>query len=119
AEAWLTHKEQYRWYQVDYQLGVFISRSSIKLLRINYLWIMPILQLANVIILLVEVMHPYLPTIWVMLGIVLFEGLLGGGAYVNTFYKITKEVQPQHREFSMAIASTGDGLGIAIAGFSS
>lgn len=31
-------------FQVDYQLGVFISRSSVNLLKINKLWIMPILQ---------------------------------------------------------------------------
>ena len=29
---------------------------------------------------------------WIVLAIVFYEGLLGGAAYVNTFYNITKEV---------------------------
>ena len=30
--------------------------------------------------------------LWIVLFVVFYEGLLGGAAYVNTFYKITKEV---------------------------
>ncbi len=30
--------------------------------------------------------------IWLVFGLVVFEGLIGGGAYVNTFYKISIEV---------------------------
>lgn len=41
---WLTHAEQYRWLQVDYQIGVFISRSSVNLVTINKIWIMAVLQ---------------------------------------------------------------------------
>lgn len=41
---WLTHAEQYRWLQVDYQIGVFISRSSVNLITINKIWIMSVLQ---------------------------------------------------------------------------
>ncbi|KAJ4932255.1 hypothetical protein JOQ06_010680 [Pogonophryne albipinna] len=43
-------------------------------------------------------------------------GLLGGAAYVNTFYFISKESEDRHREFAMAAASVGDSLGIALAG---
>lgn len=31
-------------YQVDYQLGVFISRSSVNVFKINKLWTLPVLQ---------------------------------------------------------------------------
>ena len=30
--------------------------------------------------------------LWIVLLVVFYEGLLGGAAYVNTFYKIAKEV---------------------------
>lgn len=43
---WLTHAEQYRWLQVDYQIGVFISRSSVNLVTINKIWIMAVLQVS-------------------------------------------------------------------------
>lgn len=41
---WLTHAEQYRWYQVIYQLGVFISRTSVNIFPIEKIWILTILQ---------------------------------------------------------------------------
>ena len=42
--SWLTRAAQYRWFQVAYQLGVFISRSSIALVRLPYPWTFVILQ---------------------------------------------------------------------------
>jgi len=120
ASSWLTHKEQYRWYQVDYQVGVLISRSSVNCFTIRKLWILPILQLINVALLLSQVLGNYFPEgsagLWIVLAIVFYEGLLGGAAYVNTFYKITKEIPPERREFSVGAVSIADSLGIATAG---
>jgi battenin len=42
-------------------------------------------------------------------------GLLGGGCYVNAFNLISKEVEPQHREFSLGAASLADSVGVALA----
>uniref|UniRef100_A0A090X9W9 Battenin n=2 Tax=Ixodes ricinus TaxID=34613 RepID=A0A090X9W9_IXORI len=113
----LSHKEQYRWLQVMYQVGVLISRSSVNFIQIRRLWILPILQFINVAFIFSEA---YL----------LFSAELldcgGGGAlrgppwevsaYVNTFYRISQDVPIQHREFSLRIASLADSAGIAIAG---
>lgn len=44
---WLTHSEQYRWYQVLYQLGVFVSRTSVNLFPIEKIWILSILQVCR------------------------------------------------------------------------
>ncbi|XP_025095560.1 battenin-like isoform X3 [Pomacea canaliculata] len=112
----LSKAEQYRWYQVDYQVGVFISRSSVNIIQIKHLWILPILQLVNMALLLSQVFYRFIPNVWVIFAIVLWEGLLGGGAYVNTFYKMSKEVPAQHREFSLGAATLGDSVGIALAG---
>lgn len=49
-------------------------------------------QFVNVIILLFETLYYYIPNIWIVFAIVLWEGLLGGGAYVNTFYRMSTEV---------------------------
>ena len=35
----------------------------------------------------------YLPSIWIAFAVVFFEGLLGGTAFVNTFYRIIQEVR--------------------------
>ncbi|XP_060079208.1 battenin-like [Ylistrum balloti] len=113
---WLTKSEQYRWYQVDYQLGVFISRSSVNVIEIKKLWLLPILQFINMGLLLLQVFYQFIPSIWIVLAIVLYEGLLGGAAFVNTFFRISKKVEPEYREFSMGVASMADSVGIAVAG---
>ena len=41
-----------------------------------------------------QVFLKYIPNIWIVFALILFEGLLGGCAYVNTFFSITKEVSP-------------------------
>lgn len=47
-KIWLTHAEQYRWYQVLYQLGVFVSRTSVNLFPIEKIWILTVLQVYKV-----------------------------------------------------------------------
>ncbi|XP_076448088.1 battenin-like isoform X2 [Babylonia areolata] len=103
--SWLNKAAQYRWYQVDYQIGVFISRSTVTCLPIptKWLWILPVLQVANMSLLIAEVFLRFIPSFWIMVVIVLWEGLLGGSAYVNTFYKIRQEVEPQYSEFSLGV----------------
>ncbi|XP_041348415.1 battenin-like isoform X3 [Gigantopelta aegis] len=115
-KIWIVKSEQYRWYQVIYQLGVFISRSSVNCFQIKKLWILPILQLANLVVLLTQVYFRYIPNIWIIFAIILFEGLLGGAAYVNTFYRMSQEIPSEHREFSLGVATLGDSIGIAAAG---
>lgn len=114
--TFLTHSEQYRWYQLDYHIGVFISRSSVNLIPIRKLWLLPILQFVNVVIFSFEAYYQFMPSVWIVFAFVLFEGLVGGSSYVNTFYRITREVPESDREFSIGFASMSDSIGIAIAG---
>lgn len=37
-------------------------------------------------------MYYYIPSFYIVVALTLWEGLLGGAAYVNTFYTISKEV---------------------------
>ncbi|GAB6022239.1 G1/S-specific cyclin cln3 [Chamberlinius hualienensis] len=112
----ISHDEQYRWYQVLYQIGVFISRSSVNFFQIEKLWILPILQFINVIIFVCEAYYLFIPSIWIVFVLILYEGLLGGLSYVNTFYKITQVIDEPYRAFSMGAASMGDSIGTSIAG---
>uniref|UniRef100_A0A8D3CAC5 Battenin n=1 Tax=Scophthalmus maximus TaxID=52904 RepID=A0A8D3CAC5_SCOMX len=115
-DFFLSHAEQYRWYQTLYQVGVLVSRSSLCCVKIRKLWALSWLQVLNAVLLLFAVRFQFLPSAWLVFVIVLYEGLLGGAAYVNTFYFISKESEDRHREFAMAAASVGDSLGIALAG---
>ncbi|XP_074605103.1 CLN3 lysosomal/endosomal transmembrane protein, battenin isoform X2 [Brevipalpus obovatus] len=118
-KIWLNHKEQYRWYQVDYQIGVLVSRSSISCIRIKYLWVLSLLQGLNVVLVLVQVLTNFIPFIWFILLLVFWEGLLGGAAYVNTFDQVYRKFDDRHRGFCLGATSLADSLGIAISGFSS
>jgi len=113
----LTHSQQYRWYQLDYQLGVLISRSSLHFFKIKNIKLLALLQCCIFILCLVQSLYWVVPSIWVVFLVVGVEGLLGGAAYVNTFYRISVETEPQRKEFSLGIASLGDTLGICLAGF--
>ncbi|XP_069033456.1 battenin isoform X2 [Embiotoca jacksoni] len=115
-DFFLSHAQQYRWYQTLYQSGVFLSRSSLRCVKIRRLWILSLVQMLNAVFFLFAVRFQFLPSAWLVFVIVLYEGLLGGTAYVNTFYFISKETEDRHREFAMAAASVGDSLGIALAG---
>uniref|UniRef100_A0A8C2FUW6 Battenin n=1 Tax=Cyprinus carpio TaxID=7962 RepID=A0A8C2FUW6_CYPCA len=68
----------------------------------------------NAVLLAFAVYYQFLPNPWVVFVIVLYEGLLGGAAYVNTFFFIREETAKREREFAMAAASVGDSLGIAL-----
>lgn len=74
------------------------------------------LQFINVIILTCEVIFFYIPSIWVVFAIVLWEGLLGGGAYVNTFYRMSNELPKSRQNFGLGVVPVSDSFGIALAG---
>ncbi|KAK0424477.1 hypothetical protein QR680_008685 [Steinernema hermaphroditum] len=115
----LARSSQYRWYQVIYQLGVFISRSSVNIIQLP-LWAMillPVLQLLNAGFFLAESVFWFVPHIGIIFALILFEGFFGGASYVNTFNTIHKKVRPEVREYSLSVASLGDSFGIVIAGF--
>ncbi|XP_059609156.1 battenin [Phlebotomus argentipes] len=113
---WLDKAEQYRWLQVDYQIGVFISRSSVNIISFKRVWIMAVLQFVNVVFFLFEVFYFFSPSIWLIFAIVLWEGLLGGGAYVNTFYRMSSELSPNRKAFAISVTAVSDSVGIALAG---
>ncbi|XP_029801935.1 battenin isoform X2 [Suricata suricatta] len=175
----LTHAQQYRWYQMLYQAGVFVSRSSLRCCQIRFTWVLALLQYYsvewttstpsyqsnqrsfteptfavsrpvsalsisqnqgppdrtaaslparlspplrlhpqcfNLAFLLADVWLNFLPSIYLVFLIILYEGLLGGAAYVNTFHNIALEMSDEHREFAMAAACISDTLGISLSG---
>jgi battenin len=95
---------------VLYQLGVFISRSSVNLIEIPVI-LLPLLailqvqresvslsnpwsffQLCNAVFFFFNAIYFFVPHIAIVFGIILFEGFLGGASYVNTFHAIHKKV---------------------------
>ncbi|KAM3917724.1 battenin [Leptodactylus fuscus] len=114
----MSHSAQYRWYQMLYQAGVFVSRSSVRCCKIRYIWILACLQCGLAIFLIVGVAYLFLPSLTLpgIFIIIIFEGLLGGAAYVNTFNNIAVESKPEDQEFAMSVACVSDTLGISLSG---
>ncbi|CAI4230100.1 unnamed protein product [Auanema sp. JU1783] len=115
----LAVSSQYRWYQSLYQVGVFLSRSSVKVFELPMwaIYILPVLQMSNMIFFLFEAIYWFVPHISIVFVLIILEGLLGGSAYVNTYNKIHKMIEPDIREYSISITTLGNAIGTNIAGF--
>lgn len=115
-DIWLDRAAQYRWLQVDYQIGVFVSRSTVNVFTVRNIWLMSMLQMLNVFYFTSEAIYMVTPNIWMVFMIVFWEGLLGGSCYVNTFYRIVREVPEHFRNFAMGMVGIGESFGIVGAG---
>ena len=107
----------YPFYGFLYQLGVFISRSSMPFVRIHHLYLPSFLQVFNLVVLAAQALFDFIPTVYIVFIIIFWEGLLGGAVYVNTFAEIMENVPPSEREFSLSATSVSDSAGICTAGF--
>lgn len=56
----------------------------------------------------------FLPSIYLVFLIILFEGLLGGAAYVNTFYNIAQEVSTSQRRAVGGLSGKGQGRSVEV-----
>ncbi|KAK5687988.1 battenin CLN3 protein [Elasticomyces elasticus] len=106
----------YPTYSFIYQAGVFVSRSSLPFLRIRQLYTPAMLQVANLALLTTQALTPFIPTVWIVFGIVFWEGLLGGLVYVSTYAAVREEVPEEEREFSLGAVTVSDSAGIFVAG---
>lgn len=113
---WLDRSSQYCWLQVTYQIGVFVSRSSLSLFTTDQIWLMSILQFFNVLLFTYQAIFMEIPTIWIIFGIVFWEGLLGGCCYVNTFNRISNELPMQYKCFGLGLTTIGQSCGVVFAG---
>ncbi|GAB7352838.1 hypothetical protein MBLNU459_g3447t2 [Dothideomycetes sp. NU459] len=107
----------YPTYNALYQLGVFISRSSLPFVRIQSLYTPTLLQCLNLGLLTAHALNPFIPNVYFIFVVTFWEGLLGGLVYVSTFRRIREEVKEEDREFSLGATTVSDSGGICIAGF--
>ncbi|KAF9771963.1 battenin CLN3 protein [Fusarium sp. DS 682] len=109
-------RDFYPMYGFLYQLGVFISRSSTPWIRIHHLYFPSMLQVANLVLLTFHAVYFFIPSVYIVFIIIFWEGLLGGGVYVNCFAEIMENVPAEDREFSLGATTVSDSGGISIAG---
>ena len=132
-----SHHDFYRLYNTTYQLGVFISRSSIAFVRVHNLYAPSLFQWVNVGILVLHAIYFVPPiagggddrpawaqilfsSVWTVFLIVFWEGLLGGTVYINTFAEISDPgntlLEVGDKEFALGAVTVSDSAGICVAG---
>ena len=99
--------------QFCYQFGVWMSRSSLKVVKVKKVWIVTVLQLINWVVWWIEAEFLFL-TEWGEFVLTVWVGLMGGLAYVNTGYLIlnSDEIPKEHKEASMNMVIALNNLGI-------
>lgn len=99
----------------SYQIGVFISRSSVNIFPIKRLWLPALFQTINAVFLSFVAIWNFIPSVWIIFCIIFWEGLLGGCIYVNTFYRITERFEnDEEREFCLGGTSVSYALSITL-----
>ncbi|KAL3791679.1 hypothetical protein HJC23_003936 [Cyclotella cryptica] len=85
---------------------------------LSVLWLMPMLQVANLMFFLLNLIHHF----WYNYSLILscfFAGLLGGGVYVQGYSRLNLDVPRALCEFAIGSAGTADSLGIFVADIAS
>ncbi|XP_037982402.1 battenin [Motacilla alba alba] len=113
----LPHSAQYRTLQLLYQAGVFVSRSSLRCLRLRRLWGLALAQVLLAAFLLAAVaVNQLLPALGVAAALALGEGLVGGGAYGNAFANLSEQVPLPQQPLAVAVVTLVAEVAIAAAG---
>lgn len=115
----LFHKfrDEYVLYGTMYQLGVLISRSSGRYIRIKHVWLLSLLQIVNLVLFLLEALYFPSESIFVIAIFSFYEGLLGGSSYVNVFLNVNDLYKENIalKEFSIGVVTMSDSFGILLA----
>ena len=75
-------------FNLCYQVGVFISRSSLSLLKIRRVWVITLLQLFLFCFFLANSAYGLCHNIYLLFTVMVFVGLMGGASFVNVLYQI-------------------------------
>lgn len=111
----LTPRQQYRWYQVTYNVGAFLVKNSLSFITVQSLWCFPLLQGINATFLTFAAIYLLIPHFTFVLCFIFWEGLMGGYTYLTIFYTLYDQVEPERRRFSMGFVTIAENLGICAA----
>ena len=107
----------YEIFAFSYQIGVFISRSSLSLIKVKRVEILTILQAINFLFFLLNTILLFIENFYVMFVIMIWIGLMAGCSYVNVMYQILESTRlmQNEKELALTITTVGNDLGILLA----
>lgn len=107
---------QYRLFVTLCQVGLLIGQSSVQLIPIRELWILTLVEGVLCLLVLGEILHPTHLTAPIVV-IAVMEGMIGGAAFVNTFYYISQESRGESvTSFNMEMGMIANEVGAVVAG---
>ena len=100
-----------------YQIGVFMSRSSLSIIKIPRVEILTILQFFNFVFFLMNTIFVFLPNFYVCFAFMVWVGLMGGGSYVNVMYQILEspDLAKNEKELALTMTTVCNDIGILTA----
>jgi battenin len=101
-------KAQYETFLLCYQIGVFISRSSLFIFKyLTFVELLNIFQFINFIFWLIEAIKGFVSNQWLCFFTLILLGLCGGGVYVGCFYFILNDnkILPEYKELCLNIGT--------------
>jgi battenin len=90
-------------FNLCYQFGVFLSRSSLSLFQFPYITLLSFIQLLNFSFWIVQCFIHIVPFIGLIFCMI-FVGLIGGASYANIFYMIINDDMLYHKEREIGVA---------------
>ena len=99
---------QYEAFLICYQLGVFISRSSLFIVKhLTFIEILNIFQFINFIFWMIEAIEGFISNQWFCFFSLILLGLCGGGVYVGCFYFIlnNNKIPSEYKELCLNIGT--------------
>lgn len=106
---YIDYDNQYMYYNLSYQVGVFISRSSVKLVKhIKSQWILTGIQSINCIFWLLFVKFGWIESFTCIILLSILVGLICGGSYVYGYYLLYEDrtISKNLRELCLSVAFT-------------
>jgi len=101
-----------------YQIASFVARSSGAFFTVSMwgLWLMPFLQVLNLIFFSVTAAkHGLFYRRGILLFWSLYTGLLGGSVYVQGYKRIIEDMPRAHTEFALSTTCVAEALGVLVA----
>ncbi|KAJ8905703.1 hypothetical protein NDN08_002208 [Rhodosorus marinus] len=107
---------QYSLFLFIASIGGVLSRASLYFVEVDNLYLLTGVQTVFLLVLILEIHRPFLPSLMSMLFIALAEGAISGLVFVNAFRLINNRADKTHiREFAMGVVSVADATGVLVA----
>lgn len=103
----MIYKSSFVIFQLCFQIGVFLGRSSLSMLKIEQVWIMSVLMSGVFIFYLVNSIWLLVSNIFALYAVMVLVGLLNGTSFVNVFYqlKMSRKLRKTEKELAINLAA--------------